>query len=207
MSKQAIASNRNELKSIPKNSIEHLQFDELESAEHTKCKPLSIAIAVNPETRAILGFSVKSMPAKGKLAKIARKKYGYRKDERTQGINQVLKKVAPYLKDGGTILSDSNPIYPKPIKRILPTIKHQTVIGGRGSIGGQGELKKLVFDPLFSLNHVAAMIRANVNRMLRRTWCISKTIIGLKRHLTLYQWFHNRYLIQNLKISPYLTRD
>jgi len=37
---------------------------------------------------------------------------------------------------------------------------HRTVKGRRGSIAGQGELKKIGFDPLFSLNHTCAMLRA-----------------------------------------------
>jgi len=64
----------------------------------------------------------------------------------------------------------------------------------RGSVSGQGELKKLRFDPLFSLNHTCAMLRANLNRLFRRTWCMSKTIQGLIDHLSLYVIYHNLVL-------------
>src|ERR1700722_574510 len=34
--------------------VHHLQFDDLETFEHTKCKPLSITLALDGETRRIL---------------------------------------------------------------------------------------------------------------------------------------------------------
>ena len=46
------------------------QFDEMESFEHTKCKPLSIALAVAADKKKIIGLRVAEMPAKGKLAAI-----------------------------------------------------------------------------------------------------------------------------------------
>jgi transposase-like protein len=51
-------------------------FDELETFEHTKCKPISVAIAVDKVTRRIISVEVASMPAKGPLAAISRAKYG-----------------------------------------------------------------------------------------------------------------------------------
>jgi len=60
---------------------------------------------------------------------------------------------------------------------------------------GQGELKRGGYDPLFSLNHTAAMIRANINRLFRRTWCTSKRIDRLEGHLLLYTDYHNRVLV------------
>ena len=60
---------------------------------------------------------------------------------------------------------------------------------------GQGELKKIGFDPLFDLNHTAAMIRANINRLFRRTWCTTKRADRLEAHLELYVQYHNRELI------------
>lgn len=73
-------------------------FDDQESFEHTKCKPLSITLAVEAGSRRILGFEVSRMPAKGLLAKIARKKYGPRKDERSHGrqkLFQTLTSIVP----------------------------------------------------------------------------------------------------------------
>ena len=77
-------------KNVP---IEHVQFDDLETVEHSKCKPLSVTLAVHKKTREILDFQVKQMPAKGLLAKIALKKYGYRKDKRPEGWNQIFKNL------------------------------------------------------------------------------------------------------------------
>jgi hypothetical protein len=59
---------------------------------------------------------------------------------------------------------------------------------------GQGELKSGGFDPLFSFNHTAAMLRANINRLVRKTWCTTKRIDRLEAHIALYVQFHNREL-------------
>jgi hypothetical protein len=72
--------------------------------------------------------------------------------------------------------------------------QHVTVEGQRGCIRGQGELKKVKFDPLFSLNHTMAMLRANVSRLIRQTWCTTKKAERLSDHLALYAYFHNTVL-------------
>ena len=56
---------------------------------------------------------------------------------------------------------------------------------------GQGELKKVVYDPIFSLNHTCAMLRANINRLVRKTWCTTKKPERLAMHITLYALYHN----------------
>jgi len=180
-------------KNVP---IEHVQFDDLETVEHSKCKPLSVTLAVHKKTREILDFQVKQMPAKGLLAKIALKKYGYRKDKRPEGWNQIFKNLKPMVHAGAVFESDENPYYPKYLKRHFPKATHIQHPGARGAIVGQGELKKLKFDPLFSLNHTCAMLRANLNRLFRRTWCTSKKPEGLIEHLWLYVKFHNQELIK-----------
>jgi hypothetical protein len=168
----------------------HVQFDEMETAEHSKCKPLSIPLIVT-SNRLILGLDVAVMPAKGRLAEISRKKYGPRADERGQSIERLLQRVRPRIASGAVLRSDECPRYPSVIRRGLPTVVHQTVKGRRSCIAGQGELKKIGFDPLFALNHTAAMLRANVNRLIRRTWCTTKKRERLKDHLTLYMAYHN----------------
>lgn len=173
---------------------EEVQFDEMESSEHTKLKPLSIPFLVDKQSRKILAFDVVSMPAKGKLSALSRKKYGPRADHRAKSIEQLLARIKPKLECSRIIRSDDCPRYPAPIKRTLPELHHQRCIGGRGCISGQGELKRKVYDPLFSLNHTAAMLRANVNRLFRRTWCISKKAENLKHHIQIYVRYHNETL-------------
>jgi len=58
----------------PSQGLSQIQFDDLETSEHTKCKPLSVALAVEPRSRKILAFSVSQMPSKGRLARISRRK-------------------------------------------------------------------------------------------------------------------------------------
>ena len=171
-----------------------VQFDDLETSEHSKCKPLSVALAVEPVSRKILGFQVSQMPARGPLAEIARKKYGRRPDFRSQGWDRFFASLKPIVHEEATWLSDENPHYPRHLKRHHPKAKHETTPGIRGSGGGQGELKRIGFDPLFSLNHTCAMLRANLNRLFRRTWCTTKTQAGLIDHLSLYVRFHNEVL-------------
>ena len=182
---------------LPEKALKNIQFDELETSEHTKCKPLSVALAVNSDTREILGFQVSRMPAKGLLAKISRKKYGRRLDERAQGLNSLFQSLIPLVSPTAEFSSDENPHYPRHLKRHFPGATHVRYPGARGAITGQGELKKLKFDPLFSLNHTCAMLRANLNRLFRRTWCTTKTIQGLIDHLSLYVRYHNQILLQS----------
>ncbi len=174
--------------------LKKIQFDDLETLEHTKLKPLSVALAVDPNTRKIIDFQVSRMPAKGLLAKKSVHKYGIRKDERKRGWNRLLKNLLPLVATDAEFLSDQNPHYPQVLKKHFPWAKHETTPGARGAVTGQGELKKLAFDPLFALNHTCAMMRANMSRLLRRTWCTTKKIQGLEDHLAIYVDYHNRIL-------------
>ena len=170
-----------------------VQFDEMESFEHTKLKPLSIPLVVNSQ-RKILAFDVTSMPAKGPLAHKSLKKYGPRPDHRRKSLKKVLKSLKGIVYENALFQSDQNPNYPGVLKSVFPHARHTTFKGRQGCVTGQGELKKVTWDPLFSLNHTAAMLRANINRLFRRTWCTTKIPQGLLDHLALYLSFHNHVL-------------
>jgi AraC-like DNA-binding protein len=178
-----------------------LQFDDQETFEHTKCKPLSITLAVESETRRILGFEVSQMAAKGHLSKIALKKYGPRRDTRSAARARLFEKLQELVEPTASFTSDENPHYPADVKRFFPQAKHETFKGQRGSIAGQGELKKVRHDPLFWLNHTCAMTRANINRLFRKTWCTTKNPARLADHLAIYAVYHN----ENLKRRPTST--
>ena len=184
---------RESLQHQPK--LECVEFDDMETFERSKCKPLSISLAVESGTRRILGFEVSQMPANGPLAKVAKQRYGPRPDQRLIGRKRLLRFVRKLSKRSVTIKSDENPHYPPLIRELFPHAEHLRYKGRRGCVVGQGELKRGGFDPLFSLNHTAAMFRANVNRLFRRTWCTTKKREALTAHLALYSVYHN----QNLK--------
>jgi transposase-like protein len=169
-------------------------FDEMETHELTKCKPLSIPLTVDAHSRKLLAFEVCSMPAKGHLAKTARKKYGFRRDDRNLGLASMMETLKPLISEDAQFLSDLKPSYPFFVKRHFPRSNHDCVKGRRACIVGQGELKRGGYDPLFPLNHTCAMIRANINRLFRRTWCTTKKASALRDHLSLYMDFHNRVL-------------
>ena len=174
--------------------IAAIQFDEMESFERSKCLPLSIPLAVVPGRREVLGFRVASMPAKGTLAAFSRRKYGFRKDERPAMARALLAELKPALASDVVITSDQNPKYPGWIRSRLPRARHQTIKGARGRTGGLGELKSVAFDPIFSLNHTCAMLRANINRLIRRTWCTTKRPDRLAAHIEIYVQEHNSRL-------------
>ena len=172
---------------------EAVYFDEMETFEHTKCKPVSIALAVTHK-RFIVSVEAASMPAKGKLAAVARKRYGHRQDDRPQAVDQVLATVAKDCPRATELRSDQCPRYPRAVRRQLPKLVHQRFKGRRGCVVGQGELKAGGHDPLFALNHTCAKFRDHLKRLTRRTWCTTKRIDRLQLLLNLYAWCHNQRL-------------
>lgn len=171
-----------------------VQFDDMESFEHTKCKPLSIFLAVEEPSRRILSYAVARMPAKGLLSRKALKKYGFRKDERAKARRQCFEQLTKLSEKSVLLKSDECPHYPGLVRRYFPGAIYKVFKGRRGSLVGQGELKKIGFDPLFSLNHTAAVLRARTCRLIRRTWCTTKKPECLDLHLALVCLHHNQQL-------------
>jgi transposase-like protein len=169
-----------------------IQFDDMETFEHTKLKPLAVPLVVSGKERFILGTSVGSMPAKGLLAERSRKKYGQRLDQRPLAWREALTCAKAFVHQTELeITTDKHVSYPKAIKEVMPWAHHARKKSRRACIVGQGELKKGGFDPMFSLNHTAAMNRANISRLVRRTWCTTKRPDRLLCHLWLYVLWHN----------------
>ena len=192
---EAQKKEREKLRDFLQFPIADFQFDDMETFESSKLKPLSITLAVQTKTRRILGFSVSPLAPKGLLVAKAKKKYGQRKGKRKLGRQKLLKNLAPYVCTYATIRTDEDPHYKGCVKKFFPKATHKTTKGQRGCVVGQGELKGGGFDPIFSLNHTAAMLRANMNRLFRRTWCTTKDPDRLSDHIWLYMHYHNEKLI------------
>jgi hypothetical protein len=179
--------------------VKEWQFDELQTFEHTKCKPLSVAMAVDKKTRKIMAFWVSEMPATGFLSKISRKKYGKRKDKRPKGLNLLFRKLKGRVTNNCHIMSDKCLFYNPTVTKHFPNAIHSQFKGKKGSEYGQGELKKVKFDPLFCINHTFAMLRDNISRLIRKTWRTTKKMACLIEHLMVYVWVHNNAWIYTRK--------
>lgn len=187
--------NRKKLEDL-KGRIYNVQIDDLITKENSKLKPISVSIAVDEDRRIILGAQVSQIPAFGHLAALAVKKYGYRKDEHFEGLTKLFQQFSPYVSPEALIKSDEHSMYPGFIRAYLPRAKHKSFKSERACVAGQGELKKVKFDPLFIVNHTCATLRANVNRLIRKTWCTTKSKNRLQDHLDLFIYFYNSVLLK-----------
>jgi IS1 family transposase len=181
--------------SLPDSEMTHLQIDELETIEQTKLKPLTIPICVNQNFK-ILSMSLGQIKAKGHLAQIAAKKYGFREDQREKALIELFENLKKLIKtDPTTITTDSHPMYPKLIKKYFPKTEHIQVVG-KDYLKKKKELiytaeRKKIFDPLFAVNQRCAMLRSDLRRLTRRSWCTTKKLENLKHYLDLYKVYNN----------------
>lgn len=185
---------RNLLQRMRKESLPEVQFDDLITSHHSKLKPLTVPVAVDAGKRLILAVEVAQIPAFGHIAKKSVKKYGRRKCEHKVALNQLFKELAPL--NIQSFKSDEHHNYHPALRRHFPSIKYRQYKSKPATVVGQGEMKKGGFDPIFAINHTLAMLRANINRLFRRTWNTTKDPRRLKDHLDLYVWFHNREMLK-----------
>ena len=183
--------------------FDHVQWDELITFEHSRLKPLSVAVmsaVADGETgvhRSIIGFGVAQIPASGLIAKRSVEKYGKRPDRSPAMRKRVLKSAAPYLSPTVLIESDEHASYNDELQKVYPESVHFQYPSVRGSLTGQGELKRTSNDPLFTINHTLAMLRDNIKRLARKTWCTTKRANVLADILAIYSHHHNTRLITN----------
>lgn len=195
LEKKALRNHKKLIKHLENKKVFHMQFDDMITHEHTKMKPLSISLAVDRESRLILGAEVSQIPAFGHLAKKSRKKYGYRKSFHEVGLTRLFEKIHTIVDRDAIVQSDMHKQYPKFVRKYLPSVTYKTYEGGRSCIAGQGELKKKGYDPLFILNHTCAMFRDSINRLVRRTWCSTKCPKRLQQHINIFISYYNfKYL-------------
>jgi hypothetical protein len=175
-----------------KNTVTSVQFDDLVTSEHTKMKPLTVTVAVDAHRRYLLSAKFGRIPAFGLLAERSRAKYGYRHNDHPKTLKKMFEEMSATVTPRALVQSEEHARYPEFVNRYLPGRDYRRHPGGRGAIAGQGELKKKHFDPLFTLNHSCAMLRANMNRLIRKTWCTTKKAERLQLHIDLFIDFYNR---------------
>ncbi len=150
------------------------QFDEMESFEHTRLKPLSIALAVQAETGTILHARVATMPCKGPMATIALRKYGWRKDTRPLARQLTLQALKKSATQSLTLLTDCHPAYPRLIKKLLPHAIHIPAKRPASIPRTRTADRRNPNDPLFTFNYTAAKLRHDLSPLARKVWVTTR---------------------------------
>lgn len=171
----------------------HVQFDEIETFEHTSLKPLSVSIAVRSKTGEILEARVAEMINKGPATSLATRRYGYRVDQRLAAFEDVFRVLNSIMIPNGTIVTDASPSYVKPMQEFACALKHTRVSSAERINGPKNRRNKN--DVLWRLNHIAAKLRNDLSRLSRKTWTTTKRMWALQAHIDLYIAFNNKYKI------------
>lgn len=199
LAKRARLSQEEFLRKLVREQVKSIQIDDLITIEHTKLKPLSVTVMIDKDKRVILGTKVSQIPSFGHLARYSRKKYGPRPSELKEGMESLFNKLKKSISTKAHFESDEHTLYLRVIKKFFPNSTHTQFESQRATVAGQGEMKNKAFDPIFNINHTLAMMRADINRLIRRTWSTTKDPQRLQDHLDVYTWFFNqRRLGQNL---------
>jgi len=191
LSKKAKINQQKLLLLWEQNPLKNIQFDDLISSIHTKLKPISISVVVDPKSYMILGAQVAEIPAFGKTAKISRAKYGRRQNMHPQILSELLSNLKSVIASDALFVTDEHKRYPEIIKKYFPFSKHETHKSIPASVAGMGELKTRSFDPLFAVNQTLACFRYGIDRFIRRTWCTSKKMENVQHHIDIYLDYHN----------------
>ena len=127
--------------------VSHIQFDELQTIEHTKLKPLSVAMAVSAKDRhRIIGFPGGIHAHHRPFGVVVTQENGI---VPTTGSVNLLPVARTFNLDcqRATPLNRTNVRATSHLSHVFPRAKYQQFKGKKGSIAGQGELKKVVRDP------------------------------------------------------------
>ncbi len=197
-SKKAALNNVRFRKKLERSPVKRMQFDDLITKEKTKLKPLSITLAVDADRRFILQANVSQIPAFGHLAKLSRKKYGYRPSHHLNALETTFSNLKPIVDPKAQIKSDEHKSYEVFVRKTFPKANYKQFKSEKGSIAGQGELKKVKYDPIFEINHCLAMLRGSISTLVRRTWAVTQDPKRLQGHLEIMIYYFNSYYLGGL---------
>lgn len=148
-----------------------------------------MTLAVREKTREILWFDVAKMAAKGPLKKIGASLYGWTASDAKDSFKRVVEKACWASKGKVTFKTDKYPAYPKWIAQSATGSWTHVSIKARKHKTGTPK----PFDPLFSINRVAASLRKNLATFARRSTVVAKTIEMIEARLWVFLAQNNGY--------------
>lgn len=193
-------------------------FDEMESYEHTKLKPLSISIAYDVINKKIIDIQVATFFPKGRFISTLHKKphlrikyelaKRYREDNRNEQMTKVLESVKNYIahnKHKPLFITDGRAVYKTLLKEVFrnQNFVHEVIISKemienfvQTSKYGMNQVnirEKASFDAL------CATMRSKLSRLRRDSFIHTKKVNNLYNTLLLFMDFWNKTHSNNLK--------
>ena len=165
-------------------------------------KPLTVGLLVSGSSGFIVDTSVgrlRSRAGASRQSKERRRLFEEREGRRPYESPRVVREGLGRLEGGrGIVLvTDKKALYARVVREVFREgqIEHR-VVSGRGSKGPWSEL--------FWANHTAAKVRYGMSRLIRRSWCGSKSRRHLAWHLASFTMWHNgsRWRTNRSKRTP-----
>jgi transposase-like protein len=218
-SKKDVVENRY-MKLKMKNYIPEIVFDELETYEHTKLKPISVGVAYDYNNNQIISMTTASFKPRGRYAFIFRKdpeKLAYYKhilatrvDNRQEAIIQSFRNIKIYLEGTNKkpiIITDGKRAYLTAIREVFGDhgCVHIVVISKdlkKTFTGFNYEVPK----SKFSFESLLGTMRAKLSRLSRATFIHTKDIDWLQKTLYVYADFWNKRHVSRQDLSSNIFR-
>ena len=161
-------------------TTKYIQFDEMQTFEHTKEKPLGIEISIRPKTGQILSAKVCRIPITAlTIAKSKAVEYNKKTDKR-EAFYKMIADTKECLDKGYSVLScDGNRESIKMAKIMCPKSLIETHIND--------------YAGMWRLNHTFAKLRHHLSRLKRKSWATTKNRKYLQMHLDLFIAYQNKY--------------
>ena len=170
------------LKALQEGEIKtkYVQFDEMQTFEHTKKKPLGIELSIRPKTGQILAAKVCRIPMGAVTASPKAKAEYAKQTNRKQGMSEMLIETSKALNPSYSVLSCDG-LYQNVTmaKKICDNSLIETHVNDHAG--------------MWRLNHTCAKLRHHLSRLVRRTWATTKKMDRLQMHLDLFIACQNGY--------------
>src|SRR4249920_745257 len=172
---------------------EVFSLDELETYEHNRRqKPLTVPILIEHASGFVIDTRVGTLPARGRSRQrpVPAVAQGgeLRKSESVEVVQAAFERLeAVSPKDRPlTVLTDMKTSYERILRNLFGArCLHRRI---------HSTLPRDPMNPLFAINHTLARVRDGVSRLVRRTWCGTKSRRWLAGHLAIWTCYRNYVL-------------
>ncbi len=166
-------------------------FDELETFEHSKLRPVTMPVVVECASWFLVAHGVapiRRLAQQGSERRQAQDELeaeeGIREDDSRECVHEVFARVDRRLNGGKLrVHTDQKSTYGPILSEIFgDRVRHVTT---------SGKAKRDPSNPLFPINITLAMCRDNLGRLRRRTWLVSKKREYLRTHMQMFTVYRN----------------